>query len=132
MTLPTDWNGDVLSRADITQLGREANGAISYPLAYPIENTIGNEALRVDTVSIERPKGRHMRRLNIKSGATSAMLDRIGELTGLAKPQVDNLDEYDILGDRETSSKVLRCLARQLERLPRQSGIDLRRAAPSI
>ena len=97
MTLPTDWNGDVLSRADISELGRDSKGAISYPLAYPIENTIGSESLQVDTVTIERPKGRHMRKLNIKGGATSAILDRIGELTGLTKPQVDNLDEFDIL-----------------------------------
>lgn len=68
----------------------------SYTLECPIEYTDGGKTFTVATVQVQRPKGKHLRRMDRKSGQMAQALEIIGAVCDLPTIAVDEMDLADI------------------------------------
>ncbi len=89
-----------LSWEEYQALERKPNGAIVYPLVFPVETTlkpVGGEA-RTETTSeitIERVKAKHMDGLKLDGSLATVSIQLLCSPTGLDKVIAREIDDFD-------------------------------------
>ncbi|VWX62598.1 hypothetical protein [Sphingorhabdus sp. 109] len=89
-----------LSWEEFQQLKKEPNGAVVYPLVFPVETklqAVGAEA-RVETTSeitIQRVKAKHMDALKLDGSLATVSIELLCALTGLDKVTAGEIDDFD-------------------------------------
>lgn len=69
-----------------------------YRLAEPIPVQRDGRTITIDFVAIQRPKGKHLRAMDRKSGEMAKTLVLVGVCCGLADSEVDELSTEDVIG----------------------------------
>lgn len=89
-----------LSWAEYQALNKHPNGAVDYPLVFPVtikSTPVGGETSENTTsqITIQRVKGKHMDALKLDGSLATVSMQLLCDLTGIDKITAGEIDDFD-------------------------------------